>query len=52
MPSLTALLIIYRLSTEQFLAVSPVLLYGVIGAAIVWTAGYRRHALRKFRHHS
>jgi intracellular septation protein A len=50
--SIIRVMLVYRLSTEQFLAVSPVLFYGVIGAAIVWTVGYRRHALRKFRQRS
>lgn len=40
-------ILVYRLSVVQFLAVSNFVLYGFIGAAIVWTVYYRRHSGKK-----
>ncbi|MEK0317257.1 VC0807 family protein [Cohnella sp. 56] len=37
----------FELSTAQFLALSNFVLYGFIGAAIVWTAAYRKHSARR-----
>lgn len=34
-------------STEMFLAISPVVQYGFLGAAIAWTVWYARHARRR-----
>lgn len=37
----------FRLSTEQFLLFHNLLFYGVLGVLIVWTARYRKYAMRK-----
>lgn len=37
----------YKLSTVLFLALSPFIFYGFLGAVIVWTVCYRRHARRR-----
>lgn len=37
----------FELSTVQFLALSNFVLYGFIGAAIVWTVVYRKHSARR-----
>ncbi|REE81528.1 hypothetical protein A8990_11852 [Paenibacillus taihuensis] len=39
---------VYRLSTERYLALSNIVLYGFIGAAVLWTVAYRRHSAAKF----
>ncbi|MEI7026395.1 VC0807 family protein [Paenibacillus sp. y28] len=39
-------MLVYRLSTSQFLALSNVVLYGFIGAALLWTALYRKRSSR------
>jgi hypothetical protein len=38
---------VYELSTATYLALSNFVLYGFIGAAILWTVGYRRHSSAK-----
>jgi len=38
----------FRLSTKTYLALSNVVLWGFIGAAILWTIVYRRHSAAKF----
>ncbi|QHT58954.1 hypothetical protein GXP70_02575 [Paenibacillus lycopersici] len=35
---------VYHMSTERYLAFSNIVLYGFIGAAVLWTVVYRRHA--------
>ncbi|MDG0793988.1 hypothetical protein OMP38_26565 [Cohnella ginsengisoli] len=37
----------FELSTAQFLALSNLVLYGFIGAAILWTVVYRRRSARR-----
>ncbi|MDB4868002.1 MAG: hypothetical protein JWR03_2335 [Cohnella sp.] len=39
---------VYQLSTERYLALSNFVLYGFIGAAVLWTVVYRRHSAAKF----
>jgi hypothetical protein len=39
---------VFRLTTERYLALSNIVLYGFIGAAALWTVVYRRHSSRKF----
>lgn len=39
---------VYHLSTERYLALSNVVLYGFIGAAVLWTVVYRRYSAAKF----
>ncbi|WP_308637355.1 VC0807 family protein [Paenibacillus silvisoli] len=39
---------VYHMSTERYLALSNVVLYGFIGAAVLWTVVYRRHSAAKF----
>ncbi|WP_123043138.1 VC0807 family protein [Cohnella candidum] len=39
---------VFHMSTERYLALSNVVLYGFIGAAILWTVAYRRHSSAKF----
>ena len=36
-------------STETFLAISPIVQYGFLGAAIAWTVWYRKYSMRRFR---
>ncbi|MCM3267864.1 VC0807 family protein [Paenibacillus elgii] len=38
---------VYHLSTERYLALSNFVLYGFIGAAVLWTVAYRRHSSAK-----
>jgi hypothetical protein len=38
---------VYHMSTEKYLAFSNLVLYGFIGAAILWTVVYRRHSAAK-----
>ncbi|MEH7075300.1 VC0807 family protein [Neobacillus drentensis] len=38
------IILVYELSISTFLAVSQLIFYGVIGAAILFTIGYRRYA--------
>ncbi|MEK8132167.1 VC0807 family protein [Paenibacillus filicis] len=40
--SAVRIVMVYRLTTAQFLALSNVVLYGFVGAAILWTVLYRR----------
>lgn len=39
--------LVYNLSTSQFLAISPIVLYGITIAVIAWTLFYSRHAARR-----
>jgi intracellular septation protein A len=39
--------LVFLLSTAQYLAVSGAILYGFIGAAILWTVMYRRYSAAK-----
>jgi hypothetical protein len=39
--------LVFHLSTAQFLAVSPFVQYGIIGATIAWTVWYGRRARRR-----
>jgi hypothetical protein len=39
---------VYQLSTERYLALSNFVLYGFIGAAVLWTVVYRRYSAAKF----
>jgi hypothetical protein len=39
--------LVFHLSTVEFLAVSPFVQYGIIGAAIAWTLWYGRRARRR-----
>lgn len=38
--------LVYKLTTAQFLAVSHIVFYGFIGAAILWTYLFRRRSMR------
>jgi hypothetical protein len=38
--------LVFHLPTETFLAISPFVQYGIIGATIAWTIWYARHAQR------
>ncbi|WP_336776951.1 VC0807 family protein [Paenibacillus sp. MMO-58] len=38
---------VYHMSTESYLAFSNFVLYGFIGAAVLWTVVYRRHSAAK-----
>jgi len=38
------ILLVYELTTAQFLAVSNLVFYGFIGITILWTALYRKHS--------
>ncbi|WP_135554433.1 VC0807 family protein [Paenibacillus cymbidii] len=40
---------VYRMDTERYLALSNFVLYGFIGAAVLWTLVYRRHSAAKFK---
>lgn len=40
-------IMVYQLTTAQFLALSNFVLYGFIGAAIAWTVLYRRYSAKK-----
>lgn len=40
-------LLVYQLSVAQFLAVSNFVMYGFIGAAILFTVAYRRHSKKR-----
>ncbi|REE77722.1 hypothetical protein A8990_12742 [Paenibacillus taihuensis] len=39
---------VYHMSTERYLVFSNFVLYGFIGAAVLWTIVYRRHSAVKF----
>jgi hypothetical protein len=41
-------ILVYKLSVTQFLAVSNLIMYGFIGAAILFTVVYRRHSQKRF----
>ncbi|MFC5448892.1 GNAT family N-acetyltransferase [Paenibacillus aestuarii] len=45
--SVVRVYLVFQLSTAQFLAVSNVVLYGFIGAAILWTVWYRRRSAKR-----
>jgi hypothetical protein len=47
MESVVRVIMVTRLSTPQFLAVSNFVLYGFIGAAILWTIVYRKKSARR-----
>jgi hypothetical protein len=38
---------VYRLETDTYLALSSFVLYGFVGAALLWTVAYRRHSAAK-----
>ncbi len=40
---------VFELSTAQFLAYSNLVLYGFIGAAVGWTVVYRRHSAKRLK---
>jgi hypothetical protein len=40
-------ILVFRLTVTEFLAVSNFVLYGFIGAAIVWTVWYRRYSKKR-----
>lgn len=40
-------IMVYEMSTAQYLALSNFVLYGFIGAAVLWTVAYRRHSAAK-----
>ena len=42
-------LLAFKLSVGQFLAVSNFVMYGFIGAAIIFTVVYRRHSQKRFK---
>ena len=50
MEAAVRIVMVYRLSTASYLALSNLVLYGFIGAAILWTVIYRRHSAEKLRH--
>jgi len=41
--------LVFKLSVTQFLAVSNLVMYGFIGAALVFTVVYRRHSQKRFK---
>jgi len=41
--------LVYRLTTAQFLALSNLVFYGFIGAAIAWTVIYRKHSAKRLK---
>jgi hypothetical protein len=43
----TRAFLVYRLSTAQFLLVSPFVLYGFLGVTMAWTMWYARYSRRK-----
>lgn len=45
--SAARVILVYGLTTARFLAISPVMLYAVVGAAVVWTVWYRRKSSRR-----
>ncbi|WP_246309925.1 hypothetical protein [Paenibacillus alginolyticus] len=47
MESVVRVIMVNRLSTSQFLVVSNFVLYGFIGAAILWTVVYRKKSARR-----
>ncbi|MGZ4164769.1 MAG: VC0807 family protein, partial [Tumebacillaceae bacterium] len=42
-------LLVFRMSVNAFLAVSPVITYGIIGLTILWTVLFRRHAAKRLQ---
>ncbi|WP_342044944.1 VC0807 family protein [Bacillus sp. OTU530] len=42
-------ILVFKLSVTQFLAVSNFVMYGFVGAAIVFTVIYRKHSQKKFK---
>lgn len=45
--SIVRVIMVYEMPTEQYLAWSNVVLYGFIGATVLWTIIYRRYSARK-----
>jgi len=41
------IILVSRLSVSAFLAVSPLVLYGIIGMTIAWTVLYRKYAKKR-----
>ncbi|KIL42006.1 hypothetical protein SD70_03910 [Gordoniibacillus kamchatkensis] len=48
MEAAVRVVMVFRLSTATYLALSNFVLYGFIGAALLWTIAYRRHSGAKF----
>ncbi|CAG7644362.1 hypothetical protein PAESOLCIP111_04678 [Paenibacillus solanacearum] len=42
-------MLVYQLTTAQFLAISNVVLYGFVGIAIAWTVLYRKHSAKRLK---
>lgn len=47
MEAAVRVVMVYLLSTGSYLALSNIVLYGFIGAAVLWTVVYRRHSAAK-----
>ncbi|MDD9267294.1 VC0807 family protein [Paenibacillus sp. GCM10023248] len=47
MEAAVRVVMVYRLPTASYLALSNFVLYGFIGAAVLWTVVYRRHSAAK-----
>ncbi|NOV01162.1 VC0807 family protein [Paenibacillus planticolens] len=47
MEAAVRVVMVYQLSTSSYLALSNFVLYGFIGAAVLWTVVYRRHSAAK-----
>nr|WP_193581093.1 VC0807 family protein [Paenibacillus aceris] len=47
MEAAVRVVMVYELSTGSYLALSNFVLYGFIGAAVLWTVVYRRHSAAK-----
>ncbi|MDU0202090.1 VC0807 family protein [Paenibacillus sp. MAH-36] len=47
MEAAVRVVMVYRLPTASYLALSNLVLYGFIGAAVLWTVIYRRHSAAK-----
>ncbi|MED4600811.1 hypothetical protein P9314_08845 [Paenibacillus validus] len=45
--SVVRVILVFQLTTSQFLALSNFVLYGFVGAAIVWTVVYRKKSARR-----
>lgn len=46
---LARIFLVYYLSTELFLVLSNLILYGTISLVAMWTIGYRRYAMKKYK---
>ncbi|TVY10911.1 VC0807 family protein [Paenibacillus cremeus] len=42
------IVMVFNMSTEQYLALTNFVLYGFVGATVLWTVAYRRHSRDKF----